>query len=264
MENPIVRHRHEIKRRRLTVREKSYVTPRMLRILFAGSELADFVSLSPDDHVKLIVPAESGEAERRDYTPRSFDRAAGTLTIDFALHDAGPATLWAIGSQPGDVLEIGGPRGSAGISPDFAWWLLIGDETALPAIGRRLEELPQGKRAISVVAVADAGEEQTFETKADHQALWVHRPLDQADAPASLLTALEGITLPEGDGFVWIAAEARVARAVRDYLVSLGVAANRVETVSYGKERPLDARANEEAWSVNRNAHTQIVSGAIS
>jgi peptidoglycan-associated lipoprotein len=56
----------------------------------------------------------------------------------------------------------------------------------------------------------------------------------------------------------------RRASAARDYLVSLGIDAGRVESVSYGKERPLDARANEEAWSVNRNAHTQIVSGAVS
>ena len=61
-----------------------------------------------------------------------------------------------------------------------------------------------------------------------------------------------------------LALGARRAAASRDYLVSLGIAANRVETVSYGKERPLDARANEEAWSVNRNAHSQIVSGAVS
>ena len=61
-----------------------------------------------------------------------------------------------------------------------------------------------------------------------------------------------------------LALGARRAAASRDYLVSLGVAANRLETVSYGKERPLDPRANEEAWSVNRNAHSQIVSGAVS
>jgi peptidoglycan-associated lipoprotein len=61
-----------------------------------------------------------------------------------------------------------------------------------------------------------------------------------------------------------LALGARRAAAARDYLVSLGVAANRMETVSYGKERPLDPRANEEAWSVNRNAHSQIVSGAVS
>jgi len=57
---------------------------------------------------------------------------------------------------------------------------------------------------------------------------------------------------------------ARRAAAARDYLVSLGVPAARIETVSYGKERPIDPRATEEAWSVNRNAHTQIVSGAVS
>ncbi len=61
-----------------------------------------------------------------------------------------------------------------------------------------------------------------------------------------------------------LALGARRAAAARDYLVSLGIAANRLETVSYGKERPLDPRANEEAWSVNRNSHSQIVSGAVS
>ncbi len=61
-----------------------------------------------------------------------------------------------------------------------------------------------------------------------------------------------------------LALGARRAAAARDYLVSLGVTSNRVETASYGKERPLDPRANEEAWSVNRNSHTQIVAGAVS
>ncbi|MEO0983771.1 MAG: peptidoglycan-associated lipoprotein Pal [Pseudomonadota bacterium] len=54
----------------------------------------------------------------------------------------------------------------------------------------------------------------------------------------------------------------RRANAVKDYLVSLGVAASRIETISYGKERPLDPGQNEAAWAVNRNGHTQIVSGA--
>jgi len=61
-----------------------------------------------------------------------------------------------------------------------------------------------------------------------------------------------------------LALGARRAAAARDYLVSLGVDGGRIETVSYGKERPLDPRSNEEAWSVNRNAHSQIVSGAVS
>jgi peptidoglycan-associated lipoprotein len=45
------------------------------------------------------------------------------------------------------------------------------------------------------------------------------------------------------------------ARAARDYLVSLGVAAARLRTVSYGKERPLDPGNTAEAWAKNRRAH---------
>ena len=57
---------------------------------------------------------------------------------------------------------------------------------------------------------------------------------------------------------------ARRAAASKDYLVSLGVPAGRLDTVSYGKERPLDPRPTEEAHALNRNAHTQLVSGATS
>jgi len=45
------------------------------------------------------------------------------------------------------------------------------------------------------------------------------------------------------------------ARAVRDYLVSLGVSADRLRTVSLGKERPLDPSPTEEAYAKNRRAH---------
>ncbi len=221
MDHPITRHRHELKRRSLTVREKTRITPSMIRILFEGGDLEDFVSLAPDDHVKLFIPTETGEAERRDYTPRRFDRAARTLTIDFAVHEAGPATRWAIDAAPGDRLDIGGPRGSLVVEPTFDWWLLVGDETALPAIGRRIEEMAPDTLVTSIVTVTSVEEEQNFTTTARHEAVWVHRPSDRADDPAPLLAALQARPLPQGDGFVWIAAEARVARAARDYLVNV-------------------------------------------
>ena len=70
----------------------------------------------------------------RDYTPRRHDAEAGTLEIDFALHEAGPATQWAEQAKVGDLLGVGGPRGSFIVPTDFDWHLLIGDDTALPAI----------------------------------------------------------------------------------------------------------------------------------
>jgi len=216
MNHQITRHRLEPKRRSLTVREKARITPGMIRILFEGSDLEDFVSLSPDDHVKLFIPTDTGEIERRDYTPRRFDRSNRTLAIDFAVHGAGPATRWAVEAALGDRLEIGGPRGSAVVSPSFDWWLLIGDETALPAIGRRIEEMPNDAPVTSVICVTGREEEQNFATMARHEAIWVHRPDDRASDPAPLLSALLRMQLPKGDGFIWIAAEARVARAVRD------------------------------------------------
>jgi len=54
----------------------------------------------------------------------------------------------------------------------------------------------------------------------------------------------------------------RRASTVRDYLVGLGVDQSRIDTVSYGKERPIDGGTDDAAWSKNRNGFTQIVSGA--
>jgi NADPH-dependent ferric siderophore reductase len=191
----------------------------MMRIVFDGEDLADFISLGADDHVKMFFPTNTGEIERRDYTPRYFDREKRLLTIDFAIHEAGPATRWAVGAKPGDRLEIGGPKASTVVSPTFDWWLLVGDETALPSIARRIEELPKDAKIISVCTVEGSEEELQFATKTSCVSIWVHREAARADDPAPLIAALQTITIPDGDGYVWIAAEARVARAARDYFV---------------------------------------------
>lgn len=212
----IERVRHELKRRSLTVTSTERLTPNMLRITLTGDDLADFVSAAPDDHVKIFIPAE-GEAERRDYTPRSFDNARRELVLDFAVHEAGPATQWALDARPGSALEIGGPRGSAVIS-GVDKWLLIGDETALPAIGRRIEEAAAGTRIVALAAVTDAAEEQTFVSRADVAVHWAHRDTGRITDPQPYIDVLANLPL-EAETYVWIAAEASVARAIRKYLV---------------------------------------------
>ena len=59
-----------------------------------------------------------------------------------------------------------------------------------------------------------------------------------------------------------LALGARRANSVRDYLVSRGVTADRISTISFGKEQPIDPGSGEDAWQKNRNGHTAIVSGA--
>lgn len=214
----IERVRHELRRRSLTVESISDITPSMRRIVLRGEDLADFTSLAPDDHIKVIIPGVDGAEERRDYTPRRYDNAARSLTIDFALHEAGAVTQWAIGARPGAPLEIGGPRGSAVISGGVKRWLLIGDETALPAIGRRIEESGADTIVTAIAAIADKKEEQAFETIAALRTCWVHRPLSEATNAEPLIAALAGIDIVP-QTFVWIAAEASVVRAIRAYLV---------------------------------------------
>jgi NADPH-dependent ferric siderophore reductase len=216
-----VRIRHELRRRTLVVRGTDWITPRMLRLRLGGGELSGFTSLSPDDHIKIFVTGSNGEAARRDYTPRRFDANLQELIVDFAMHEAGPVTAWARQARVGDDVEIGGPRGSVVVPDDFDWWLLIGDETALPAIGRRIEEFAPDTPVISVVAVTGEQEQQMFATAAQHRDIWVHRAADHATDATSIIDALSTIKLPSGDGFVWIAAEAGVARAVRKHVVDV-------------------------------------------
>jgi NADPH-dependent ferric siderophore reductase len=229
-----VRVRHEARRRAVTVKAVGRLTPNMVRVVFEGASLEGFISLGYDDHVKLLFPSSGAEPAMRDFTPRRHDAARRELTIDFALHQTGPASDWAARSRPGDALEIGGPRSSFVVPDVFDWHLLIGDETALPAIGRRLEELPSHARAVVVAAVVGEVEEQVFASDAAVAVHWVHRPLARAADPQPLLAAVADLTLPAGEGYAWIAAESGVARALRQRLVDRGL--RRIKAAGYWRQ----------------------------
>jgi peptidoglycan-associated lipoprotein len=89
----------------------------------------------------------------------------------------------------------------------------------------------------------------------DAQAAWLVRYPERK-------VRIEGNADERGTREYNFALGARRANTVRDYLVSKGVAGTRIETVSYGKERPIDGAATEEAWAKNRNAHTALTEGA--
>ncbi|KQV82896.1 siderophore-interacting protein [Rhizobium sp. Root1220] len=234
----IERVRHELRRRILTVSRVEKLTPQMLRVTLTGADLEGFVSLGHDDHVKVLIPRPGEDpafpemgpdgkllidpANRpwlRDYTPRRYDAATGELDLDFALHEAGPATEWAVSARPGDKLGLGGPRGSFVVATDFDWYLLVGDETALPAIGRRLEELPASAKALVVAEVAGPEEEQAFLSKAELSTHWLHRGSEPAGSTDRLDLALRDISLPAGDGYIWIACETIAAKRLRAVMV---------------------------------------------
>ena len=223
---------HEIKRRKLEVLRVVDLTPRMRRITVGGAQLAGFISLGSDDHVKLFFPQTAEELATlenlelsagmksktmppmRDYTPRRYDLETLELDIDFVLHGDGPAATWAAQARPGQWLYIGGPRGSMVVPDMFDSYLLIGDETALPAIARRLEELPANRRALVVVEVENAAEEQTLNSAASVDVIWVHR-----DGSNNLLEIVQGLSIPQDKLYAWVATETALSRKVRRVLL---------------------------------------------
>ena len=243
MEQPsrktVQRVRHELRMREVSVARIETVGEHFASITFQGEALADFVSLSFDDHVKFMFDDGAGTQVRRDYTPRRFNAQSRELTIEFALHGDGAASNWARHAQPGDRAIIGGPRGSMIVPPDFDWHLLAGDSTALPAMRRRLEELPAGVK-VQVLVTGQAAEQLDFTSAATVELRIV------ADA-AALVQALRDLSLPEGDGFVWFAGEAAVAKQVRDIVfVEKAFPRQAARISAYWKEGALGHHENLE------------------
>ena len=96
---------------------------------------------------------------------------------------------------------------------DYDWHLLVGDGTALPAIARRLEELPAGARVTAIVQLADAADRRALATRAALDLHWV------ADAPA-LVDAVRAWDPPAGEGYVWCAGEAHTMATLRRLVVN--------------------------------------------
>jgi NADPH-dependent ferric siderophore reductase len=229
----VTRVRHELKLRDLEVAAVGMLSPGFVSITFKGEALADFTSLGFDDHVKLMF-GDAGDGQlRRDYTPRRFNREARELTIEFALHGHGAASDWARSATVGQRLLVGGPRGSMIVPLALGWHLLVGDATALPAISRRLEELPDGSRAF-VFVLADEADRRDFAGRAAVEAHW-------AGSSEELLAALEGLALPSAEtGFAWGGGEASLMARVRQVLADKGVPKQHMRVSSYWKQGVAD------------------------
>lgn len=256
---------HPIIPRLLTVKQITELSPAMRRITFTGDNLAGFLSASFDDHVKLMMPEAQAEKPNipvvgpkglefdeskpkpvmRDYTPRRYDPVSNELDIDFVLHHEGPATEWATHAEVGHFLGIAGPRGSFVIPMFFDWHLLIGDETAMPAIGRRLEELPKEAKAIVLIKTMTEDAKIKLSGQCQFEVQWVTGADSAGTGTGILEAAVRNITLPEGEGYVWAAGEYNDIKAVRQCLVNeKGIDKSRIRAASYWRKAVANTHEN--------------------
>jgi NADPH-dependent ferric siderophore reductase len=227
------------------------LTPRMLRVVFGGPELAGFAWNGPAAHIKLILGPPAAEGERalsRTYTPRHFDAARRELTVDFVLHGEGPASTWAAQAQVGQPMVIAGPGRCYTLDPQAQWLLIAGDESAIPAIATILEVVPASVPTQVLIEVNDAADEFAIAHPSPNVSIrWLHRAQPIAGhgpgAPAGveLAAAVAAFQPPAGAGSVYVACESDAMRAIRRHLlVARGLPREWLTTRGYWKQGATD------------------------
>jgi len=204
---------------RASVASTALVTPHMRRIIFVGKSLEPFAKGGPAQWVKIPFPVrDGGRPVARAYTVRCWDPETSSLAIDFALHaSSGPASAWAERAAVGDQVEIVGPRHGHSVRPEVAWRLLAGDETALSAIAAILEVLPQTDRPFVFIEVPTPEDRQSLTAPPSAEIRWLPRSEHKTQPGERFADAVCGMSLPPGDGQVFLAGEARAVRRIRDY-----------------------------------------------
>jgi NADPH-dependent ferric siderophore reductase len=200
------------------------LTPHMIRVVLGGEGLEGFdAGPHTDRYVKLLFPAAAapeGRVPMRTYTIRSWDPAARELTIDFVAHgDDGLAGPWAAAARPGDPMSFFGPGGEYSPSGTHDWHLLVGDESALPAIAAALEAVPDGAPVLAVIEVASAEEEQDLTSPGVLDLRWVHRDAHPDRAPGDVLVeTVQALDFHPGTPQVFLHGDAGFVRTLRRHV----------------------------------------------
>ncbi|PZF86134.1 siderophore-interacting protein [Jiangella anatolica] len=267
----------------LTLREVAVVrvvdlTPAMRRITLGGEQLRAFTSAngfpqpafdSPgfDDDIRLVfrypghvepvlpVQRERGVDLPRDprplsrvYTVRRWDPETGELDVDFVKHGVGVGATWAYRAQVGDRIHFYGPSASRALPHDADWLLVAGDDTAIPAIARLLDELPDDARAQVFVEVAEDAHRLELRALPHVEVTWLVRDGAEAGTTTLLRDAVRDGAWWDGRPFAWLAGEHTAVRDLRRHLVEeREVPTEDIEFSGYWRRGEVVALATDEA-----------------
>ncbi|MEU6758329.1 siderophore-interacting protein [Streptomyces sp. NPDC046685] len=247
------------------------LSPHMVRIVLGGEGLAGFGAGEFTDHyVKILFPAEGVSypspwnleqiradfpraqwPRQRAYTVRSWDAAHRELTLDFVVHgDEGLAGPWAARVEPGELVRFLGPGGAYAPDPAAGWHLLVGDESALPAIAASMERMPVGARVHALIEVEGPRDELKFATPDGVVPVWLHRggrPVGEA-----LVEAVTALEFPSTDVHAFVHGEAGFVKELRRHLrLERGIPRERLSISGYWRLGETDEgwRAIKRDWN---------------
>ncbi|MFI6938459.1 SIP domain-containing protein [Streptomyces sp. NPDC050418] len=254
------------------------ITPGMRRVTLSGEQLRAFTTAAGfarpafesqgfDDDLGLyfpypgqrdpVLPAQ-GEAKltmpkdprplSRAYTVRRWDPEAGELDIDFVKHGVGAGTTWAYRTRPGDRIHLSGPSTSKALPVGADWWLVAGDDTALPAIGRLLDELPSDARAQVFIEIAEEGHRQELRELPGVEVTWLVRSEVTTGNASPLTEAVRAAQWWSGQAFGWLAGEHTAVRDIRRHLVEdRGVPKEDIDFAGYWRRSSVVAMDGDGA-----------------
>ncbi|GAB7039130.1 MULTISPECIES: siderophore-interacting protein [Catenuloplanes] len=265
---------------RVRVRAVRQLSPGFVRVTLAGESLRHFAPWGVDQRIKLVLPLPGGgtadfglldeptphpshwyarwralpAADRnvlRTYTPAAIRADAGEIDVDFVVHQPpGPASTWALTARPGDELVVTGPDVRAGYTGYGICWtpgdardvLVVGDETAFPAIRNILADLHGDVRATVLVETADPADDLVSGAARDrHTVHPVRRATVHGHAVEAAVRAWADREADAarrlGTGFyAWLAGESGSVTRIRQHLTrDRGIDKERVSFLGYWK-----------------------------
>lgn len=216
------------------VESVEWLTPALVRVVLAVEEGFTPVPYT-DGYVNVAIPPEGAPYEapfaldelkslpreqrpfRRRITVRRWEPETRRLTLDFVTHgDSGAAGPWAARAREGDALVFTGPAGAYRPDPSADWHLMVGDESALPAIAASLEAVPAGAPVVVRLVCDGPDHELDLATPGRLDIAWLHRTGD----PDQLVDAVSALTFPAGRAHAFVHGEAGETRAVRRHLLA--------------------------------------------
>lgn len=217
--------------RLLNVKEAFYLTPNMIRVVFAGPELDGFPEGREGGNCKLMIP-EPGETRdafavrladgpspvRRTYTVRKYDAAAGEMAIDFVAHgDNGPASRWAGRAKPGDFLGFAGPSLPKVTHFEADWYLVAADPSAIPVAAAALEAMPRDAKGVAIFEVTAEEDRQEIDIPPGLDVHWLIQPNPHV-ASSAQEDLIRSLPWPDGRIQTCIAGESGVIKSLRAFL----------------------------------------------
>ncbi|MFE7644727.1 siderophore-interacting protein [Streptomyces phaeoluteigriseus] len=211
----------------LTVTGAEQVTPEYRRLHLTDGGLLAATGVHPTMWVRLWF-TNAGRPHQRAYTLVDPDLAAGTLSLEFALHE-GAASDWARAAKPGDTIEatVQG-TGFAEPAPAPSHILAIGDPASLPAINSLLDALDS---APATIWFEGGGDDLPFRTDPARHDL---RRTPRTELIDRVRTELPALLAATTDPYVWIACDTRTTRALSAYVrKDLAVPKERTHALGY-------------------------------